>query len=350
MDMRPTKFVVNEKIIVAVDGNIALYSGCINKNKGPGAYLRVGEVAGKSLVKKIQAFGNNVCCIKIYFDGIRPPRKHAFACYKPSRSFNKSAEMDKMISIVENYFDKKINVEIIYLDIGEAEHEAYLTRDNEIATAIISNDSDLFHIIAGINYKLPNLYILRKQKDRGLECFVAKNLSWVHDFPFLFRIICALKGTDYTPQNILTSKMCKCLIQLMKNISYKTDKHIHKFIKNHFILAANATTIRQSIRNIIFILIHYDAIEPLRWGTEYNGNEDFSKDYIDFTETITWMVNYSKFGSLAPDYNNDPITINSNFIRNRKTIFSYFINDTKDHTMSFNDLAEIHLNTCKCYK
>ena len=143
MDMRPTKFIVNEKIIVAVDGDIALYSGCINKNKGPYTYLRVGEIAGKSLVKKIQDLGSNVCGIKIYFDGIRPPRKRVFSGYKSPRNFNKYAEMDKMVSIVEDHFSKKTSIETIYLDIGEAEHEAYINRHNEIATAMISNDSDL---------------------------------------------------------------------------------------------------------------------------------------------------------------------------------------------------------------
>ena len=111
---------------------------------------------------------------------------------------------------------------------------------------------------------------------------------------------------------------------MMKNISYKNDKHVHKFIKNHLILAANASTVRDSIRNIIFLLIHYDVMEPLKWGSEYSEREDFSKDYIAFIEAITWMVNYSKLGSHAPNYRSEQTNINLDFIKNRKTIFSYF--------------------------
>lgn len=224
---------------VYIDGSFYMYSGLVYTNiDSTGAYneQQVAETACNLIISIINRLKNDhelqINKVNVYFDGKKPYSKNLTMAQRREREVNLPD-----LQNVKSYLVSQLNSEnytISNLIIGEAEHEMFIHRDVNLPSFMLTDDSDLFNIAYEYNKVTAhdNSFICNKSMQHVI------NLSSLPQYygnvsKFIFSLLCALKGCDFTC-DIITVTMYKTILKEFEKPSCIQTQRIVDILQNRF--------------------------------------------------------------------------------------------------------------------
>ena len=231
----------HEKIndfILYIDGPLLTFRGYAHnckdlRDQESTLYMIESNVIRKviAIVNHLKKYGNCVK-IKIYYDGQSPNMKKLTQQKRNKDVFPHNLTYRQINSfiqqhIVYNLYDKlhspkmKIeDIELVNLEVGEAENEMYRRRDTNYSSVMFTKDTDVFAISYNHQPKTPNdiVYMYDGDYIYNMNRFTCGLDN------FQFRTLVSLSGTDFNC-TIFTPTMIKAIVEvfLLKRINNSQD-------------------------------------------------------------------------------------------------------------------------------
>ena len=320
-----------ERCVINIDGTNWLFKG-INSNKS------AGIVASRLLINTLNSINVRVSSIKLFYDGIKSPKKYTFNKNKSLKrlKFSYSREARIMSSELRAYCKRrKINFENIFMNKGEGEYQAIISHSLNLPTIVVTCDTDVYHIMAGIK---GDIHIMTKPSKKPMEYFHHDNFKWIHMYPKTFRITCLLIGTDYTPQ-LITTEMASGIYNILKNIHRYDDRIIYHIRQiEHY-----TKSMEEQLKHIIFILAHL-KIKNLKLKESIVNFSD--EERANVIEILKWSYDYSLRGQTVSDYDSMYRYVPNIDSINRLSVLASFIRDDSEDKRNLKTLLSQHCLDC----
>ncbi|CAD6222446.1 GSCOCT00014060001.2-RA-CDS [Cotesia congregata] len=311
---------------IYVDGLVVWYCGHLSEQLNK-------RVATKKLTTVLNQlefeFKFNVKRIKIYFDGTPPAYKKNSQNYRP-----------RLARAIESWgrelmFNDK-RIQVVRLQHGEAESECFFQRNGKLASIIITNDTDIYHIVYRYQRLTVNdnvyFYIIDKKElfDASLfETILNKNA---------FKLLIFLRGSDYNDP-LFTPQMVKSILDLInskKNFNIDDNRYFKIINKiNDIMTHLTPHNINKCICYFILLLgfIKNRSDEVLFEWPRFNENFILKEYY----KLLMWMINYSNIGRNIRDYN-DKVIDNNDRIEKFLYLTNIFQESFKTKSMDFTEM------------
>lgn len=355
---------------VYIDGSFFVFSGCIGENIKNGQYDEdlVAFVAFKTILKQLclirkQKIIINKCIL--YFDGHKPAIKNYTTNKRRSVKNMPKMNITKVINRLTRYINNVKTIEIKHLIIGESEHEAFVRRDVNYPTIILTNDSDAVHIAYGYEQETFNDFVF----------ICTKNLLHIYDMymiqkkfrlpKYAFSLLLMLKGSDFTNQ-IFTNTMSIAILNAFC-YEHQNNSDVQKFVnyvrsinKEYIINYNNKRVLNKLQKSLVrnydsskdIKLIEYIYPKELIYKTiraflgiilfqtnshvTWNRSNYLKSKCISKTnneiDSLFWSINYSAIGCFFDQYDNEAYT----FVEKLSpySFYHYIL------TFKFNDIIE----------
>lgn len=243
--------------------------------------------------------------VLIVFDGKRIKFKELRL--KPNRKLIQRYATDESFSIYDitekiNGFLKKVgicdHIKFLVLNQGEAENEIVFTRNSDLHSLIISNDSDMNHICYNYTKQSKNdiifVYVPQTNILKNMDLYRTKIPKNV------FKILLFMGGTDFNPPALSTT-MLEAMFQLLLSETEHKNKEIQEYVND--LLNYEGSDVIYVMHKIIHLLIfHRKSISISFRKLSSTTKETTFEEMSHYIKIIDWLLSYSNNGYLeCPD-------------------------------------------------
>lgn len=342
---------------VAFDGSLLLFTGCTKSNLDIASdYDKTEAIATsathtvRSIYYHLKSLGIPIFSMKLYFDGQRPSLKRITSQNRQTKSinFDRKAALSKFSTIASQRID---NLEIIALRVGEAENEFFLRRSRCRPTIFCTNDTDMFHLAyKAIDILEPNCYMYQLSRKQlrvyDLKIFNVADLSRNSLKLLLFCL-----GSDFT-QPIISpsmfralliavettkdSQLLDCIQSLYNELENKYDEQFlkdlgtsPKFLRDTLNMVYDKSKVYEVIeykitvdnversllqlnRLFSYMRKHKEIFPKFTYchqNKQIVDKTNINNDCENYSNCITWSVNYSNIGCSVKHYTDDDFAV-----------------------------------------
>ena len=283
--------VATKPVNIYIDGLLYLFCGVVGHESNN---ITIANTAYYTILHHINKIKEaHIDIHKIYFilDGQRPAIKCGTSELRRKRiklpfDLNESkVELIRLLSRVDKMVIKP-------LTIGEAEMDAFMSRDVSRPSFILTDDSDLIHIAYGYTPQTSDdhVYILRKKLQLIYDCAIPPS----PEIPSIaFKTLAFSTGSDFTTQlftksmvltvrqKLITDPQCITHLQQLCHGGVVTSKMIESLLYYYLCICLNCEKAR------------------------LNQSKDLTctaPQYKNYIATMMWSVNYSLRGTAYQAY------------------------------------------------
>lgn len=221
--------------ILYIDGPLLMFRGIANNcfdlyNKDMTLDTIKNNILRKvvAIVNNLKSYGNCIQ-IKIYYDGQAPYMKKLTQQKRNKDVFPMNLTYKEINNHVQEHIigdlrDKlHLNIEIINLEVGEAENEMYRKRDTNYTSVMFTKDTDVFVISYNHQPKSSTdiVYMYDGEVIYNMNRFTCGLNS------FQFRTLVSLSGTDFNC-TIFTPTMIKAILEVFLLKQINNNKNLFK--------------------------------------------------------------------------------------------------------------------------